>query len=100
MSLPPIFKPDGSVTHDPAKNANLFAAYFNEKQSDFIFNAADSCDPQPALNSLAFRSCELLGYIKELHNKITLDPNGLFPLLFSKCAVVLAPRISAIYRSK
>ena len=68
VSLPPIFKPDGSVTHDPAEKASLFAAYFNEKQSDFVFNAPDSCDPQPVLTSLAFRSRELLGYMKELDN--------------------------------
>ena len=30
MSLPPIFKPDVSVTHDPAEKASLFAACFND----------------------------------------------------------------------
>ena len=88
----PIFKPDGSVTHDPAEKARLFAAYFNEKQSDFVFNAPDSCDPQPVLTSLTFRSRELLGYMKELDDSIALDPNGLIPLLFSKCAAILAPK--------
>ena len=36
VSLPPIFKPDGSVTHDPAENASLFAAYSNENQTYFV----------------------------------------------------------------
>ena len=36
--------------------------------------------------------------MKELDNSITLDPNGLFPLLFSNCALILAPEISTIFR--
>ena len=96
-SLPPISKPDDSVTHDPAKKVSLFAAYFNEKQSDFFFNAPDSCDPQPALTLFAYIFQELLGYMKEMDNSIALDPDGLLPFLFSKCAAILAPKISDIF---
>ena len=76
----------------------FYSAYFYEKQSDFVFNASDPCDPQPGLTSLAFRSREMLGYMKELDKNIAFDPNGLFPLLFSKCAAILVPKISAIFR--
>ena len=86
------------LDHDPAEKASLFATYFNEKQSDFISNAPDSCDPQPVLTLLAFGSRELLGYMMELDDSIALDPNGLFLLLFSICAAILAHISLPIYR--
>ena len=77
VSLPPIFKPDGSVTHDPAETTCLFAAYSNEKQSDYILRL----QIHVILTSFALRSHELLGYMKDLDNSITLGPNSLILVL-------------------
>ena len=57
--MPPLLKPDGSITHSPEAKATLLADVFDGKQSNENLTLPDSCFPEPRLNKLAFRSSEM-----------------------------------------
>ena len=57
--MPPLLKPDGSLTHCPKEKATLFANIFEEKQSGEELTLLRSCHPEAKLTTIAFRSREI-----------------------------------------
>ena len=97
-SMPPLVKPDGSITHSPKEKAILLADVFDGKQSNVDLTLPDSCFPEPKLSKLAFRSSEVRKLLLDLDAYGGTDPNGIFPLFFKKTAEYLAPKLSVILR--
>ena len=97
-SIPPLLKPDGSITHSPEAKATLLADVFDGKQSNENLTLPDSCFPEPRLSKLAFRSSEVKKLLLDLDAYGGTDPNGIFPLFFKKTAEYLAPKLSVIFR--
>ena len=81
-SMPPLLKPDGSITHDPKKKAELLADVFDGKQSNINLTLPDTCFPEPKLSKIAFRSSEVRKLLLGLDSYGGTDPNGIFPLFF------------------
>ena len=97
-TIPPILKPDGSLTHCPKEKATLFADAFDSKQSNIKLSMPSSCFPEPKLTSLAFRSREVRDLLLSLDSYGGAGPDDIFPLFFIKTAPILASRISTIFR--
>lgn len=97
-TVPPLLKPDGSVTHCPKEKATLLADVFDSKQSNEKLELPHSCFPEAKLTSLAFRSREIKALLMDLDAYGGVDPNGIFPLFFIKTADFLAPKLSVILR--
>ena len=96
--IPPLLKPDGSLTDCPREKAALFANVFDEKQSAEVLTLPLSCHPEPKLTSMAFRSREIKKLMLNLDSYGGSGPDGIFPLFFVKTAHFLAPRIAVIFR--
>ena len=87
-SIPPLLKPDGTVTHCPKEKANLFADVFDEKQSNENLTMPHSCDPEAKLTTLALRSRENKNLLLNLDAYGSAGPDGIFPLFFIKSRVM------------
>ena len=96
--IPPLLKPDGSLTHCPREKATLFSNVFEEKQSAVEINLPQSCHPEAKLSTLAFRSQEIKKLMLNLDPYGGSGPDGIFPLFFIKTAHLLAPKIAVIFR--
>ena len=96
-SIPPLSKPDGSVTYCPREKATLLANVFDGKQSNENLSMPDSCFPEAKLSKLAFRSSEIKHLLLDLDAYGGVDPNGIFPLFFKKTAEFLAPKLSEVF---
>ena len=96
--MPPILKPDGSLTHCPREKSVLFSNVFDEKQSNAELNLPQSCHPEVKLSALAFRSREIKELMLNLDPYGGSGPDGIFPLFFIKTAHFLAPKIAVIFR--
>ena len=96
--MPPLLKPDGSLTHCPKDKANLLANVFESKQSGEVVNLPQSCVPEAKLTTIAFRSSEIKQLMLNLDPYGGLGPDGIFPLFFIKTAVFLAPKIAVVFR--
>ena len=96
--MPPLLKPDGSLTHCPKEKATLFANVFDGKQSDEILTLPQSCHPEAKLRTIAFRSREIERLMLDLDPYGGSGPDGIFPLFFIKTAHFLAPKIAVIFR--
>ena len=68
--VPPLLRPDGSLSHCPREKAALFADMFDSKQSDDSLALPQSCFPKAELTTFAFHS----GEVKKL--LLDLDPYG------------------------
>ena len=90
--MPPIFKPDGSLTHCPKEKATLLANVFDGKQSDEVLTLPQSCHPEAKLTTIAFRSREIERLMLDLDPYGGSGPDGIFPLSFIKTAHFLAPK--------
>lgn len=97
-SMPPLSNSDGSVSFDPERKANIFSNVFISKQSDQELLLPLTCFPDSRLRSVAFKSAEVKKYLLELDSYGGIDPDGFFPLFLKKIAVVLAPKLSVIFR--
>ena len=97
-SIPPLVKPDGSVTYKPLDKACILADSFNSKQNREDIQLPLSCHPLPSFNSFAFRSSEIRYLLSNLDEYGGTDPNGLFPLLLKRLSSKLAPKLSVILR--
>jgi len=97
-SIPPLMKPDGSVTYSPFEKATLLADCFISKQSLEDIELPPSCHPLPCFNSFAFRSSEIKYLLSELDEYGGVDPNGLFPLILKRLNGQLAPKLAVILR--
>ena len=96
VAVPPLPRPDGSLTNCPKEKAALFADVFDSKQSNDSLTMPQSCYPEAELTTFAFCS----GGVKKLF--LGLDPcggagpNGIFPLFFVKTAHYLPPKIFTV----
>ena len=59
VAVPPLFRPNGSLTHCPKEKAALFADVFDGKQRNNSLSMPQSCFPEAELTSFAFRSGEV-----------------------------------------
>ena len=96
--MPPLLKPDGSLTHCPKEKATLLANDFDGKQSDEVLTLPQSCHPEAKLTTIAFRSHEIERLMLNLDPYGGSGPDGIFALFFIKTAHFLAPKISVIFR--
>ena len=96
--MPPLLKPDGSLTHCPKEKATLFANVFDGKQSDEVLSLPQSCHPEAKLTTIAFRSREIERLMLDLGPYGGSGPDGIFSLFFIKTAHFLAPKIAVIFR--
>ena len=97
-SIPPLLKPDGSITYHPLDKANILADSFNSKQSREELQLPLGCHPLPVFNTFAFRSSEIKFLLSDLDAYGGTDPNGLFPLLLKRLSSQLAPKLAVIFR--
>ena len=96
--MPPLLKPDGSLTHCPKEKSALFANVFAEKQCDGELTLPQTCHPEAKLRTIAFRSREIEKLMLGLDPYGGSGPDGIFPLFFIKTAHLLAPKIAVIFR--
>ena len=97
-SLTPIKKPDGSITYAAAEKAKILSDYFSSKMSRTDIVIPHSCNPLPKLNSIAFRSSELLKILQNLDEHGSVDCNGMLPSFFKRFSNLFAPKLAVIYR--
>ncbi|MEL7520149.1 MAG: reverse transcriptase family protein, partial [Cyanobacteria bacterium J06553_1] len=97
-SLPPLLKPDGTLTTLPKEKAELLHQVFDSKQSDREIPLPDTCHPEPMLTKFAFRSKDVKNILDNLDSWGGEDPDGFFPLLFKKVSKSFAPKLSRFYR--
>ena len=89
VAVPPLLRPNGSLTHCPKEKAALFADVFDGKQSN---------DSLAKLTIFAFRSGEVKKLLLELDPYGGIGPDGIFSLFFVKTANYLAREISTVLR--
>ncbi|MEL7079479.1 MAG: reverse transcriptase family protein, partial [Cyanobacteria bacterium J06582_2] len=97
-SLPPLLKPDGTLTTIPKEKAELLHQVFDAKQSDEAILLPLTCHREPLLTRFAFRSRDLKNILDNLDSWGGEDPDGFFPLLHKKVSKSLAPKLSRFYR--
>ena len=97
-SITPLKKPDGSLTFDAAEKAKLLAEHFNSKMSRDDVEIPWGCFISPKLNSIAFRSSEVLKILRNLDEHGSVDSTGLFPSFFKRYADTFAPKFAALFR--
>ena len=98
VTIPPLLKHDGSLTHNPKEKAELLANIFDSKQNRESVNLPSSCFPEAKLTTIAFRSREVKKFLMDLDIYGGIDPNGFFPLFFKKTSEFLSPKISVVFR--
>ena len=81
-SLPPLLKPDGTLTTIPGEKAELLHSAFDAKQSNNDVPLPDTCHPEPILTKFAFRSRDVKNILNDLDSWGGEDPDGFFPLFF------------------
>ena len=89
VAVPPLLRPDGSLTHCPKEKPALFAGVFDSKQSHDSLTMPQSCFPEAELTTFAFRS----GEVKKLYclNFILMVVLGL--MAFFLCSSLKLPTI-------
>ena len=97
VAVPPLLRPNGSLTHCPKEKAALFADVFDGKQSNDSLSMPQSCFPEAEL-TFAFHSGEAKKLLLELDPYGGTGPDGIFPLFFVKTANYLVPKISTVLR--
>ena len=96
--MTPLKKPDGSITFAGAEKAKLLADHFRSKMSREAVEIPSGCFPSPTLNTVAFRSSELLNILQNLDEHGGVDTNGLFPSFFKRFAKIFAPKLAVLFR--
>ena len=94
VAVPPLLRPDGSLTHCPKEKAALFADVFDSKQSNDSLTM-QSWFPEAEL-TFAFRSGEVKKLLLELDPYGGAGPDCIFPLFFMKTAYYLSPKMSTV----
>ena len=65
-TVPPLLKPDGSLTHCPKDKSTLFGNVFDSKQSNAKLTMPQSCFQEAKLTTLAFRSRDIRKFLLDL----------------------------------
>ena len=86
VAVPPLLRPDGSLTLCPKEKAALFADVFDSKQSNDSLILPQSCFPEAELTTFALRFGEVKKLLLELDPYDGAGPDGVFPLFFVKTA--------------
>ena len=97
-SLPTLSCADGSVCSTSKAKADLLASVFISKQSVESIQLPSFCHPQSRLTSLAFRSKEILLYLRDLDSFGGCDPLGFLPIFYKNIAPALAPKLAKVFR--
>ena len=79
VAVPPLLRPEGSLTHCPKEKAALFADVFDGKQSNDSLTMPQSCFPEA---EFTFLSGEVNKLLLELDPYGGAGPDGIFPLFF------------------
>ena len=98
VAVPPLFRPDGSLTHCPKETTALFADVFDSKQSNDCLTMPESCFPEAELTTFAFCSGEVKKLLLKLDPYGGAGPAGIFPLFFIKTANYLATVLRKLVR--
>ena len=98
VAVPPLLRPNGSLTHCPKEKAALFANVFDGKQSNDSLSVPQSCFPEAELTTFAFCCGEVKKLLLELDPYGSAGADGIFPLFFVKTANYLTPKISTVLR--
>ena len=96
VAVPPLLRPNGSLTHCPKEKAALLADVLDGKQSNDSLSMPQSCFHEAELTTLVFRSGKVKNLLLELDLYGGTGPDGIFPLFFVKTANYLAPKISTV----
>ena len=96
VAVPPLLRPNGSLTHCPKEKAALFAYVLDSKQSNDSLTMPQSCFPEAELTTFAFCSGEVKKLLLELDHYGGAGPDDIFPLFFVKTAYYLAPKFSTV----
>ena len=91
--MPPLLKPDGSLTHCPKEKGTLFANVFDGKQSDEVLTLPQSCHPEAKLTTIVFRSREIERLMLDLDPYGGSGPDGIFPLFLLRLLTSWLPRL-------
>jgi hypothetical protein len=82
----------------PEGSANLLNRHFVSKQCGLGIHLPSTCHPEGKLSSFAFISGKVRRLLSGPDAYSNTDSAGLFPLFYKKAAVVLAPKLSVIFR--
>ena len=97
-SIPPLMTPSGAVSSSPMERSKLLSDVFKNKQCGDTLELPPACFPQASLVGFAFKSKEVLNILSDLDSYGGLDPTGVFPLFLKNTRVILAPKLSVIFR--
>ena len=98
-SHPPLIGVSGGLVCELVGKADMLSAHFDGKQSRDPVDLPSTCHPSPNLTTFAFRSWEVKWLQLDLDSYGGTDPLGMFPsFLKKKTAVILAPRLSVVFR--
>ena len=78
--------------------AVLLSDHFDSKLSREAVDLPLTCHPSPSLTTFAFYSSEVRHLLLDLDPYCGTDPLGMFPLFLKRTAVVMAPRLSVVFR--
>ena len=87
VAIPPLLRPNGSLTHCSKEKAALFADVFDGKQSNDSLAMPQSCFPEAEL-TFAFRSGEVKTLLLELDPCGGTGPDGIFLCSLLKVPII------------
>ena len=87
VAVPPLLRPNGSLTRCPKEKAALFADVFDSKQSNDSPTMPQSCFPEAEL-TFAFHSGEVKKLLLELDPYGGAGPDGIFLCSLLKLPII------------
>ena len=84
-----LCSPGGALVSDPAGNADLLSAWFNNKQSRDIVELPQTYHRRPVFCGTAFRAREVERYLLDLDPNGGVDLSGCFPMFFRRLLLFL-----------
>ena len=90
-SLPLLVIEGGGLVCESVGKADMQSDHFDSKQSREAVDLPLTCHPSPSLFTFAFRSREVRRLLFDLDPYGGTDPLGMFPLLPTRTADVMAP---------
>ena len=86
VAVPPLIRPDGSLTHCPKEKAVLFADVFNGKQSNNSLTRPQPCFPEAELIISTFLLWRSLNYLLNFIPVVVQDL-----MVFFLCSLLTHP---------
>ena len=97
-TIPPLLLPNGELATGAKEKAELLHRAFEAKQSAEEIPLPDTCHPEPRLTGFAFRARDVKKILDSLDSWGGVDPDLFFPLFFKKMSMILAPKLSRLFR--